>query len=53
MLVMRKENVRACKSYVLELDTFQVVRGQGQISDINKDGHVSQLWIPFVFLCVF
>lgn len=25
----------------LELDTFQVLRGQGQISDISRDGHVS------------
>lgn len=27
----------------LELDTFQALRGQGQISDINKDGHMAQL----------
>jgi hypothetical protein len=31
------------KVVCLELDTFLVLRGQGQISDINKDGHVSQL----------
>lgn len=31
------------KVVCVEQDTFQVLRGQGQFSDINKDGHVSQL----------
>lgn len=40
------------KVLCLELDTFQVLRGQGQISDINKDGHMALggFCFSFVFL---
>lgn len=33
----------------LELDTFQVLRGQGQISDISRDGHARVIALDTFF----